>query len=82
MPDEHDTDPEIDVPEEPPTRPDLRFVNCPKCKGQGKMLRTVEETATTHRRVLGPCDLCNGSKRVDHATLAHHHAERQGRPSK
>lgn len=82
MPDDHDTDPEIPVPEEPPTRPDLRLVTCPKCKGQGQLLRTVTETATTHRRVLGQCPICKGQKRVDHQTLAQHHAERPGRPSK
>lgn len=65
--DTRDTDPEIQLPEEPPTRPDVRRVRCPKCRGEGQRQDVI-------------CTLCKGEKTVDHQTLAAHHAIGQGRP--
>jgi hypothetical protein len=79
MPDDHDTDPEIPIPEEQPTRPDLRLVTCPKCHGQGTALHK-EWAGTVYRGTMQQCSLCGGRKRVDHVTLARFHAERKGRP--
>lgn len=82
MPTDHDTDPEIAIPEEEPTRPDLRVGTlkvCPRCKGDGRVLET-SEWATQHKAIAKVCGLCEGRKSVTAQQIAERHATRQGRP--
>jgi DnaJ-class molecular chaperone len=51
-----------------PTRPDLRMVTCPKCRGTGHILVTLADTGTIHRSVASKCPLCRGQKSVDRYT--------------
>lgn len=73
---------ETQVPDPEPTRPDLRRLRCPECRGEGYRLREVEtrEDGTLHRAVAKTCDLCRGEKTVDRATFRRWHAKREGRP--
>jgi hypothetical protein len=86
MPDDRDTDPDIAIPEEEPTRPDLApliagspNVICPACHGEGRTL-DLKEWGTQHRAVTKPCGLCHGKKVVSRSRLAEINARHQGRP--
>jgi hypothetical protein len=82
MSDTRDTDPEIPIPDEAPTRPDLRVGTlqiCPRCKGDGRVLE-ASEWATQHKAIARVCTLCEGRKSVTPRQLAEHHARSQGRP--
>ena len=81
-PNEHDTDPEIPIPEEPPTRPDVHLSTlqrCPRCKGDGRVLEANEQ-GTLHSRILRVCTLCGGRMSVTAQQIAERHATRMGRP--
>ena len=83
MPDTHDTEREIAIPEEAPTRPDLRVGTlqvCPRCHGEGRTL-DVTEWETQHKAIAKVCGLCDGRRSVTAQQPAEVSAIRQGRPS-
>jgi hypothetical protein len=82
MSEPHDTDPEIPIPEEEPTRPDLRVGTlqvCPRCRGDGRVLE-ASEWATQHKAIARVCTLCEGRKSVTAQQIAERHATKMGRP--